>query len=100
MDTSGVRVLATFRMKEGKLDEMLKALRTLVNGVCKEAGCIEYDCFVDTKDPLLFTFIEHWTSEEDLKAHSAGDPVKRWSAMAPELREPGTEIRILKSVWE
>ena len=98
MNRKDVWVVASFVCKEGKEQELLKHLLVLVDEVNREPGCIKYDCYQDTENPLSFTFIEHWESQEHLDAHAAGAAVERWREVSGHLREPGTEVRVLRDV--
>lgn len=98
MSGKDVWVVASFVCREGKEEELLKHLKVLVEEVQQEPGCIKYDCYQDTKEPLAFTIIEHWESQELLDIHGEGAAIKKWREVSEGLREPGTKVQILKDI--
>jgi quinol monooxygenase YgiN len=74
-----VHVVASLRIKEGKLEEFLELFRALAVDVKKEKGCIEYLATIDldadvppqTLEKNVVTTIEKWESPEALHAHSS-----------------------------
>ena len=55
-----VKVVAKNYMKEGKLEDVAKLVKELVDETRKEKGCIKYELFQDRKSSLILTFIEEW----------------------------------------
>ncbi|MDR1356047.1 MAG: antibiotic biosynthesis monooxygenase [Tannerellaceae bacterium] len=51
--------------------EILAAIESVVAGTRKEEGNISYDVFKDVTNPLRYTFIEHWKSQEAIASHNA-----------------------------
>ncbi|MDR1499830.1 MAG: antibiotic biosynthesis monooxygenase [Tannerellaceae bacterium] len=51
--------------------EILAAIESVVEGTRKEEGNISYDVFKDITNPLRYTFIEHWKSQEAIASHNA-----------------------------
>lgn len=98
MNGNDVWVIASFTCKEGKEQELLKHLLVLIEEVNQEPGCLKYDCYQDTENPLAFTFIEHWESQEDLDAHAAGEAVARWGDVSGHLRATEAKIQVLRDV--
>lgn len=98
MSAKDVWVVASFVCKEGKRGELLKHLPALVEEVQKEPGCIKYDCYQDTKNPLAFTFIEHWASQEALDVHGQAAALQKWRAVSGDLREPEMKVQGLKDI--
>lgn len=98
MKGKDVWVVASFVCKEGKEQELPNHLLVLIDEVNREPGCIKYDCYQDTENPLAFTFIEQWESQEHLDAHAVGAAVERWREVSGALREPGTEVQVLRNV--
>jgi quinol monooxygenase YgiN len=50
-------------------DDVLKAIKTVVDATRKEPGNIFYDVFVDVNNPLKFVFIETWKSQAAIDSH-------------------------------
>jgi quinol monooxygenase YgiN len=65
-----IDVVAHIHAAPGHEAVVREALESFVDPTRKEDGCLRYDLFQDISDPLKFTFIEEWTSEAALDAHS------------------------------
>jgi quinol monooxygenase YgiN len=65
-------VTAKLRVNEGKAEEFIAAAAKMIAAVKeKEAGStLSYELFRSTTDPNLFLFLESYTDEEALRAHS------------------------------
>ena len=70
-------VVASIRVKEGRVPDFLKIFKANVPNVLAEEGCIEYLPTVDVPaesipqelNPNVVSVIEKWRSVEDLQAH-------------------------------
>ena len=74
-DNQGVKdetltIVATVTVKLEYKDDVLKAIKTVVDATRKEPGNIFYDVFEDVKNPLKFVFIETWKSQEAIDSHN------------------------------
>lgn len=98
MRAQDVWVVASFNCKEGKRGELLKHLPALVEAVQKEPGCLKYECYQDTQNPLAFTMIEHWASQEALDVHGQAEALRKWREVSADLLEPPTKIQVLKDI--
>lgn len=78
-------VMASVRAKEGRGEELERALRGLVDESRKEATCIEYVLHRATDDARHFAFYERWESQEALGAHFETPHFKAVAARIPEL---------------
>jgi len=65
-----IDVIAHIHAAAGNEDVVRAALESFVEPTRKENGCLRYDLFQDTADPLKFTFIEEWSSPAALERHS------------------------------
>ena len=63
-------IVATVTVKPEFKDEVLKAIKTVVDATRKEPGNIFYDVFEDIKNPLKFVFIETWKSQAAIDSHN------------------------------
>ena len=63
-------IVATVTVKLEYRDDVLKAIKTVVDATRKEQGNIFYDVFEDVKNPLKFVFIETWKSQEAIDLHN------------------------------
>lgn len=80
-----IKVVAKNYIKEDKVEEFLELAKFLIEETnSKDAGCIEYNVFKDSKDSSVYTFIEAWESYEDLTSHMKA---KHFVEMAPKLGE-------------
>ena len=75
-----IRVVAVITAKPGRREEVLALFRANMPAVHAEAGCLEYQPFVDAEGfgpfqapigPDAFVVLETWASVEALKAHAA-----------------------------
>jgi quinol monooxygenase YgiN len=72
-----INVIASIRIKPGKLSDYLAILKANIPAVKKEKGCIEYVPAVDIDSKLppqvldknVVTILEKWESLEALHAH-------------------------------
>ena len=72
-----IHVIASIRVKTGRLSDYLAVLKATVPAVRKEKGCIEYvpAIDIDSKLPVqvldknVVTILEKWEGMEELNAH-------------------------------
>ena len=62
-------IVATVTVKPEFKEDVLKAIKTVVDATRKESGCIFYDVFENVNNPLKFTFIETWKSQSAIDSH-------------------------------
>lgn len=65
-----LHVIAHIRARPEHVDAVREVLTGYVEPTRREAGCLVYDLFQDRADPAHFTFVEAWTDEASLEAHS------------------------------
>ena len=63
-------IVATVVVKPEYKDDVLKAIKTVVDATRKEPGNIFYDVFEDVGNPLKFVFIETWKSQAAIDSHN------------------------------
>ena len=63
-------IVATVIVKQEYKDEVLKAIKAVVDASSKEPGNIFYDVFEDVSNPLKFVFIETWKSQAAIDSHN------------------------------
>jgi quinol monooxygenase YgiN len=96
MNSGKVTVMAIFRAKPGKEEEVKQSLLALIEATRQEAGCINYDLHQSVDTPGLFMFYENWRSKADLVEHGKSPRLKDFMSKGRELfSEPG-EI----TLWE
>jgi quinol monooxygenase YgiN len=100
-----VRVIASVKVKSGKVEEFLKIFKTNVPLVMAEKGCIQYvptigidaDLPSQVIDEHVVTIIETWESLEDLRAHLAAPHMIAYREKVSDTVENVT-IKVLKEV--
>ena len=63
-------IVATVTVKPEFKEDVLKAIKTVVDATRKEPGNIFYDVFEDINNPLKFVFIETWKSQAAIDSHN------------------------------
>jgi quinol monooxygenase YgiN len=87
-----VTLIATLKVKEGKMDEVVKVIREIVPKVKKaESGCLAYIPHKVRGEDNTIIFYEKYRDEEALKVHSSNVP-KSLEKLIP-LLEPGFDIK-------
>lgn len=82
---SNVVVVATFKAKEGKVDEAIAALTPVIEQTHDEAGCLSYALHRDVNDPQTLVLVERWTSQVALESHFQQPYVAALGELAAEL---------------
>ena len=62
-------IVATVTVKPEFGEDVLKAIKTVVDATRKEPGCIFYDVFEDINNSMKFVFIEIWKSQAAIDSH-------------------------------
>lgn len=88
-----LRVVALFRAKPDKIQELREVLTAFVAPTVQEKGCVFYQLHQNLKDPADFSFLEEWESEEDLAAHSQSAHIQLGRQRFPELLEVPADVR-------
>jgi quinol monooxygenase YgiN len=100
-----INVVASIRVKTGKLSDYLAVLKANMRVVRKEQGCIEYVPMidVDTKlppqvlDKNCVTLLEKWESLEALHAHLGAPHMLAYREKVKDLVESVT-LKVLQEV--
>ncbi|HKP71122.1 MAG TPA: putative quinol monooxygenase [Pyrinomonadaceae bacterium] len=93
-----IKVVAHVTAKADAIDATRELLTSLILPTRIEEGCVTYELYQNEADPTNFTFIEEWTSNEDLDAHFATDHFKMAGARGAELFAVPPDIRRYKLV--
>ena len=67
-----VRVVALIKAQDGQQQAVGDELRKLAEASRGEDGCLSYELFVSSADPLTFATVELWDSQAALEAHNSG----------------------------
>jgi quinol monooxygenase YgiN len=81
-------------IKEGKVEEVIKLYRELVEFSRKEEGCIVYELYQDEKNSSILTVIEDWQSKDALDKHTSSQHFIRLVPMISELTEKKLDMNI------
>ena len=74
-------VIARIKIKDGKEDEALAALKKMVEGVeANEPGTLAYVIHQSKDDPSEIVFFEQYTDADAHKAHNQGDSMKAFQS--------------------
>ena len=98
-----INVIATVKVKNGKVTEFIQNFKSFAENVRKEKGCMEYYPAVDAKtdfpvqdrDENSVTIIEKWASMEDLMTHLATPEMQAQQEKEKDMVE-GAAIKILQ----
>ena len=93
-----VTVVAHIKARPDTIDATRDLLNSLILPTRIEQGCVKYELFQNEADPTDFTFIEEWTSNEDLDTHLASDHLKMAAARGAEIFGEPPDIRRYKLV--
>ena len=62
-------ILASLRIKDGMENEFFGLFNKIVDETRKEAGCIRYDIFRNTRNDREFMFVEEYVDEAAYHSH-------------------------------
>ncbi|KAA6304954.1 hypothetical protein EZS27_043395, partial [termite gut metagenome] len=65
-----LKIIATVVVKSSFQNEMEKVFRTVVDETRKEAGNISYELHQDIQNPLKYTILEVWKSQDAIDKHN------------------------------
>jgi len=71
-----IKVIAHITAKPNTIEATRELLVGQILPTLIEVGCVTYQLYQNEADPTDFTFIEEWTSDEDLDAHLQSDHLK------------------------
>jgi quinol monooxygenase YgiN len=93
-----ISVIAKIPMKEDKVDEAIEAVKEMMKGVATEEGTLSYSLNRDQKNPNVLIFIERYTDNDALKAHSSTEHFKAFSGKIPEFLAGKPEITVMEEL--
>ena len=97
-----INVIASIRIKDGRVSEFIDIFKSNIPNVLAEKGCIEYMPTLDVPighpnqvlDNNVVTIIEKWGSVEDLKAHMGAPHMTAYREKVTDLVE-NVSLKIL-----
>ncbi len=78
-------ILAQLQARDGKVEALEAALRSLVSITCAEAGCEAYELHRSLETPGFFHLHEIWTSKAEWEAHMNAPHLQAFQARADDL---------------
>lgn len=96
MPTQELTVVARFKAKAGKEEQVFQAILALIAPTRAEDGCITYELHRAQSDPALFCLYELWRTRQDLDDHLATPYLQAFLDKAPELLAEPVDL----SFWE
>ena len=99
-----IHVIATVRVKPGRLEDLLKLMKSVAAAVRAEKGCIRYIPTVDIASGLppqvldanLVTLIEAWESLEALRNHLKTPHMAAIFEKRKDMVEGGSSLKVLQ----
>lgn len=95
-----VRVVAHITARPDTIEATRDLLKSLILPTRIELGCVTYELLQNEADPTDFTFVEEWTSDEDLDAHLASDHLKMAGVRGADLFAAPPDIRRYRVVGD
>jgi quinol monooxygenase YgiN len=87
-----ITLIATLKIKEGKMEEAINALKEIVPKIkASEQGCLEYVPHTVRGDENAIIIYEKYSDKDALKLHSA-NLMKNIEKLLP-LLEPGMDVK-------
>jgi quinol monooxygenase YgiN len=101
-----VHVVATLKVKEGKMEEFARLFREFAVTVRQEKGCIRFAAAKDldtgfppqTLEKNVVTFLETWQDMDALTAHNASPHVQAHAERSKDLVEAMGTFKILEEI--
>lgn len=87
-----LHVIAHIRARRPHVEQVREILTGFVAPTRAEDGCIVYDLLQRLDDPAHFTFVEEWSGEPALDAHSKSPHLTEGRARLADLLEGPAEI--------
>lgn len=88
-------VVAMQIAKSGRVQEILDAFAAVSPLVHNEQGCELYAAHTDGDRCIM---VERWTTQEDLDAHAAGEPIKELGRLFGDALAKPSEVWVLENV--
>jgi len=93
-----VAVVAKIKVKAGKADEAVQALKDILPDVRKEEGTLYYTVNRDRTDPNLVVVIEKYRDDAAFQAHSSSPHLARLFEKAAPLMEGNLELLMMDEI--
>lgn len=100
MSTQQIVLVATFHARPETRDELYRRLLEMVELTVVEPGCLQYELHTNDDDPMQFTFVETWASDDALAAHDNTTHVQAIIADVPLLTSRPLSVQRLRRVGQ
>lgn len=77
---SEIKIVAVIEVEDLHKDAMLPVFKKIVDESRKEDGSVSYDLHVDMENPLKFTILETWKSQEAIDKHNNSSHFKEFTS--------------------
>ncbi len=97
-ESAQVVCVAEFRAQEGKVEDLIESLHSLIEPTKKEPGCLRYELNQGSNEPCLITFIEKWKDRAAFDQHCAMNYIKHFfDEVRPHLVE-SFEVKLYEEI--
>ena len=97
-NTVRVVCVAEFRALEGKTDDLVAALHSLIEATTKEPGCERYELNQRVDDARRVTFVEKWKDQKAFDEHCQMPYIKHFFVdVRPQLVED-FEVKLYQEI--
>jgi quinol monooxygenase YgiN len=86
-------VAGTITIDSSKRSVMEAAFDRMREATLKEPGCIEYQAYLDRKDPGTILIFEKWETEEALRAHFATPHMAEFGSALGQAGVQGSSVK-------
>lgn len=93
-----IRILASGKIKAGKLEDLIEVAIPLVEGSRNEAGNISYALNQNTQNPNEICFIEEWKDQKAIDIHNETIHFKTAVAKLGGLLDGGLDIKLYQII--
>jgi len=98
MTTPQIAAIARIPAKPGQRDELINALKPLIEAVEAEEGTLRYILHTDVNEPDVLWFYEQYTDGDAFKAHGSSDAMKTLGPAIGEFAGGKVDIHIIAPV--
>lgn len=92
-----LKVIAEDFIKPEHIDTVMPFYLALVSATKKEPLCIDYNLYIDEKDPGHFIFIEEWPDQAALDAHCASEHFRRLVPLIEQYKRKEAEYILMNT---
>lgn len=93
-----LKIVAVIVVKPAHQEELEKVFHTVVDETRKEAGNVSYDLHQDVSNPLKYTILEVWKSQDAIDEHNNSNHFKAF-VEAVEGKVDSLTVDVIKKVY-